>query len=145
MGYDLHITRAEQWIDSELAPIALEEWLAFVQADPELRLEQAARASLPDGEAVDIELPGLAAWTSWSQHGDGNAMVYFWHFEGCIESRAIDAEVTAKLFRIAQRLGARVFGDEGEEYGADGAPMGEASQAAPRPRPWWLRLFGGAD
>ncbi len=28
MGYDVHITRAKDWVDSENAPIALDEGLA---------------------------------------------------------------------------------------------------------------------
>ncbi|MCA9419072.1 MAG: hypothetical protein KC917_22550 [Candidatus Omnitrophica bacterium] len=38
MGYDLHITRAEEWIYNEGREISKEEWLAYVESDPELSL-----------------------------------------------------------------------------------------------------------
>jgi hypothetical protein len=142
MGCDVHITRADEWSESENAPITLDEWSAFVGHDPELRSERAASASLPDGTSLEVELSGLAVWTEWSQHGRSEAAVYFWHSGGCITSRAIDDEVLAKLHRIAQRLGARLVGDDGEEYGSDGRPAVDDAQPLPR-RPWWRRIFGG--
>lgn len=151
MGYDVHITRAEEWFDSEQMPITLDEWLACVRDDPELRLEGAARASIAGGQMLEMELPGLAVWTAWSQHVELDALVYLWHSDGCVDCRGIDREVTAKLYRIAQNLGARVVGDDGEEYGpdgevrADGRPdEAEPPDAAPR-HSWWRRLFGGAS
>ena len=39
MGWEIHITRAENWYDSDQHPITAEEWLALVQADPELTIE----------------------------------------------------------------------------------------------------------
>lgn len=155
MGYELHITRADDWIASDQDPISLEEWLACVAGDPELSLESSARAPLGDGVEFELTLPGLARWNSWSRHNDPGAKVYLWHCDGGIVSRGIDAEVTAKLYRIAQQLGARVFGDEGEEYGPDGEVLShgeeplsraevEPSQAevAPPRRSWWRRLLG---
>jgi hypothetical protein len=38
MGVELHITRADHWSDNEGAAITKEEWLAFVESDPELEL-----------------------------------------------------------------------------------------------------------
>jgi hypothetical protein len=38
MGYDLHITRAEEWSQNEGREIAAAEWLALVSNDPELKL-----------------------------------------------------------------------------------------------------------
>ena len=109
MGYDLHITRAEEWPDAEAAPITLDDWLDYVRCDSELRMEQAARTATPDGETIEVALHGLVVWTGWSQHSEPERMVYFWHSEDCVDSRGIDKEVTAKLHRIAQRLGARVW------------------------------------
>ena len=145
MGYDVHITRAQEWFESERAPITLEEWLACVREDPELRLEHAVRASTADGDALEVELPGLAAWTAWSRHAEPDAVVHLWHSDGCIDCRGIDDEVTAKLYRIAQSLGARVVGDDGEEYGPDGAALVEEPPDPPAKQRWWRRLFGGAD
>lgn len=38
MGYDLHITRARSWVDSESQPITPDEWRAFVASDPRLEI-----------------------------------------------------------------------------------------------------------
>ena len=143
MGYSLHITRAEEWFESEHAPITLDEWLDCVRDDRELRLEQTARTALSGGEVLEMDLPGLAVWTAWSRHDESNAMVYFWHSEGCVDSRGVDDEVVGKLYQIAQRLGARVFGDDGEEYGADGVPAADDASTPPPRQSWWRWLFGG--
>jgi hypothetical protein len=151
MGYDVHITRADEWFDGELAPITLDEWIAIVRSDPELRPEPAASASLPGGDSLEVALPGLVVWTGWSQHGRSEAVIYLWHSRGCITSRPMDDQVLAKLHRIAQRLRARLVGDDGEEYGPDGRPLVDDPQPLPRRapppprRPWWRRLFGGAS
>jgi hypothetical protein len=34
MGYDLHITRAKDWLDSKKRLISLRAWLAYVEQDP---------------------------------------------------------------------------------------------------------------
>ena len=39
MGYDVHITRAEHWTESDSTPIGLDEWLSYVGSDPEMRLD----------------------------------------------------------------------------------------------------------
>ena len=36
MGYDVHITRAESWEESEGTPIPMEDWKRLVEEDPEL-------------------------------------------------------------------------------------------------------------
>lgn len=52
MGYDLHVTRADDWTESESSPITLNEWLAYVQEDPEMRLDNVAVARLDDEEIL---------------------------------------------------------------------------------------------
>jgi hypothetical protein len=44
MGYDIHIVRAESWLDAEENPITLPEWLKYVKSDPEMRLDTVAVA-----------------------------------------------------------------------------------------------------
>ncbi|MGA2498431.1 MAG: hypothetical protein ABSH20_11855 [Tepidisphaeraceae bacterium] len=48
MGYDLHITRAANWIDSKKKPITLNQWKAYVASDPEMALESVAIARVKD-------------------------------------------------------------------------------------------------
>lgn len=66
MGYDVHITRADCWLDGEEQPITLDDWLAYVRSDPEMRLDRLAEAATNGGELVEMAAPGLVVWTSYS-------------------------------------------------------------------------------
>jgi hypothetical protein len=69
VGYDVHITRAEHWVDSEEHPISLPEWLRYVASDPEMRLDGVSIAHDPKGNPIlAIESEGLAVWTAYSKH-----------------------------------------------------------------------------
>jgi hypothetical protein len=100
MGYDLHITRAEDWPQSEQNPITLEEWLAVVEEDPELAPWDAypnSHFALWSGDSKH-EHP----WMDWSR--------------GKIYSKNPDAPLIRKMVSIARRLNARVIGQESEVY-----------------------------
>lgn len=143
MGYDLHITRATLWIDSDAAPITLEEWLEYLDSDPEMRLDGFAEAHLPDGTTLRAESPGLAVWTAWSAHERDGNMAWFDHRRGRIVVKNPDDEIVGKMFAIAERLGARVQGDEGEIYDEHGRPHELEQPERTGGTPWWRRLFGG--
>ena len=115
MGYDVHITRAADWTDAEGAPITLDEWLAVVHADPDMRLDGVAEASTPGG-TVRYENNGLAVWTKYSGHEVNGNMAWFDYRRGRIVVKNPDEEIRAKMKQLAARLGAKVVGDEGEEY-----------------------------
>lgn len=137
MGYSLHITRKNNWSDEDGTPITLDEWIEYVKSDPEMRLDGFAEARLDDGSVLRTENPSLAVWVSYSGDGVGGNHAWMWHFEGNVEAKSPDREIVAKMWRIAQRLGARVVGEEGEEYGSDGNDL------TPRAKSFWRRLFGG--
>src|SRR5260221_14273274 len=70
MGYDLHITRAEFHATNEGHEITAEEWLRYVQSDPELRLFPCRdwyHAKLPGG--VDPDLYSVRG----TPNGDGTS------------------------------------------------------------------------
>jgi len=116
MGYDIHITRADHWTESESNPISFEEWLDFVADDPEMRLDNHAEVDLGNDEILSCERPGLTVWIDYSAHGcDGN-MAWFDYHAGEIIVKNPDDEILGKMRRIAAVLGARVQGDEGEFY-----------------------------
>ena len=115
MGYDLHITRKEDWCDKD-NDISFDEWMSVVAADPEMRLDGYAEARLPDGKLLRTESPGLAVWTAWSHHGEDGNMAWFDIWKGNIEVKNPDEEVRRKMWRLAQVLKARVQGDDGECY-----------------------------
>ncbi len=116
MGYDIHITRASHWTQSEQTPITLDEWKAYVAADPEMRMDNFAEATTTEGETLHIDAEGIAVWISYSGHQvDGN-MAWFTYLFGDIRVKSPDEEILAKMRSIAKALGARVMGDEGEFY-----------------------------
>lgn len=119
MGYDLHITRAQEWFDTAGHEIAAEEWLALVDAEPDL-------APAPEvGGPYFAVWVGRDAWLSWS--------------DGQVFTKNPDRALLARMVQIAARLDARIQGDEGEFY-TGGEPMYD-DFARPE-RPWWRRLLG---
>lgn len=119
MGYEVHITRANDWTASESNPISLEEWVAYVDSDPEMRFDTAAEATVPTGESLRYENGGLAVWTAYPSHGVGGNMAWFDHREGRIVVKDPDDEIRRKMYAIAVQLGAHVQGDEGEPVPSD--------------------------
>lgn len=134
MGYDLHITRKDEWFDEHGEEIELDEWLAVVEADP--RLEAHSEMAAADPSAV--------VWKG----DDGNIRMWFWMSEGNIVGKNPKPEAIAKMHEIAVALDAKLIGDEGEHYDAAGnashpdfpAPQPQGSdtrKAEAKPRPWW--------
>ena len=100
MGYDLFITRAEDWSHSESNPITSEEWLAIVDEDPEL----GPWAAYPGSH--------FALWSGRSEHAEP----WLDWARGYIYSKNPDTALIKKMVLIANRLNARVLGQDGEEY-----------------------------
>jgi hypothetical protein len=100
MGYELRITRAEP-----AGPITLDEWLAIVDADPQMQREGAAESSASSG-IIRYESPGLAKWNStWFDFRRGRIFV----------KNPSEDDIT-KMKQLAHLLNSIVVGDEGEEY-----------------------------
>jgi hypothetical protein len=145
VGYDVHITRAAEWTDADADPITLEEWIAYVRSDEEMRLDGFAEASTTGGDVIRVESPGLAVWTAWTSVPDDDGLAWFDHRGGRIVVKSPDESILMKMCAIADRLGAHVQGDDGEPYTAADVPAIEASADEPEPRAsrsWWRRLFG---
>jgi hypothetical protein len=120
MGYDIHITRASHWSESPDQPITLDEWIAYVKSDKEMRLDNRAEATTTSGERLALESPGIAVWTAWGKNGiDGN-FAWFYYSDGEITVKNPDRAILRKMFTIATALRARVQGDDGEIYDANG-------------------------
>lgn len=99
MGYDFHITRAEFHADNAGREITAEEWLRYVESDPELRL-------------IPANGKYFARWNGKSKYLDP----WFDWFEGNIDTKNPDKAIVGKMLLIARQLGARVQGDDGEFY-----------------------------
>ncbi len=115
VGYDVHITRAQHWTESESNPITLDEWLAYIAGDAEMRLDNFAEAAV-GGDTLRYDNDGLAVWAAFSGHGlDGN-MAWFDYRHGAVVVKNPNEEILGKMIRIAAALHANVIGDEGEFY-----------------------------
>jgi hypothetical protein len=102
MGYELHITRREDWADEDDPSIALEEWVAYVASDPEMKPD--AENPTPDNA---IYVGPAEEWPFW------------WVRRGEIQTKNPTREAIVKMVAIAGALGARVQGDDSEVYGLD--------------------------
>ena len=132
MGYDVHITRAAEWFDSETTPISREEWGIMIASDPALGLD-------PENGPDDFLFTGHPEepWSLW------------WH-RGRISTKDPDNFTIAKMIALAGRLGARVVGDEGAMYVLDATgavvELHDAPVSKPTPagaaRSFWRRLLG---
>jgi hypothetical protein len=127
MGYDLHITRKQNWdgFEDEHGPeISPDEWMAVVDADPELRVEGYENRRLPDKSIVREP---LVAWTAYSRYraDDPGPALGLWR--GNLEAKNPDREFRRKMWRLAQALKAKVRGDDGEFYDCFGNPTRDAS------------------
>ena len=101
MGYELHITRKKYFFDEEGEVVSPAEWRSYVNSDPELEID------LKVGE-------NFARWSGDSRYGPGEA--WFDWFEGSINTKSPDEKILAKMLSIAQALGGKVQGDDGEVY-----------------------------
>ena len=126
MGYDVHITRKEHWSDKIGNDISLSEWLALVQSDPDMRLDGFTEATTSNGDVIRIESGGLSVWTAYSGHIEARNMAWFDFHRGRVVVKNPDMEIRQKMYQMAQRLRAKVQGDDGEYYGPDGQPEPES-------------------
>lgn len=94
MGYDLRITRSTDWAENTDSEIPSEEWLAMVDADPDLQPD-------PDGGPFAARFSSRA-WFDW--------------YEGNVLTTDPDRRTVAKMLELAQRLSGVVQGDDGEFY-----------------------------
>ncbi|KLU26402.1 hypothetical protein EOS_09690 [Caballeronia mineralivorans PML1(12)] len=120
MGYDVHITRKENWFDESGPQIDIEEWKALVESDSSMRLDGFASVDLKNGATLRVESEGLAVWVAYEKSGVGGNMAWFDFRKGNVVVKNPDGAILRKMWQLAQELGAKVQGDECELYGADG-------------------------
>ena len=116
MGYELHITRADLWTDSEKHPITQAEWESFASAHPKL-----VRA----GTFGWTEIGEQPVYSYVGTRGAEGALS--WRHGRVAQWGEADS---AALARIAAELHARLVGDDDEEYAPDGS---WADWTEPRP------------
>ncbi|MBI5290788.1 MAG: hypothetical protein HY872_02795 [Chloroflexi bacterium] len=99
MGYEVHITRAENWASNQDQEIATQEWLDVVRGDPEL---------IPAPENGEY----FVVWRGTTKYPE----TWFDWFGGDITTKNPDKATLRKMLKIATCLRATVQGDEGEIY-----------------------------
>ncbi len=133
MGYDVHITRKDDWSDTNGPAIAREEWLEFVNGDKSMRLEREALVSNDRGEAFSVQDETLAVWKDWSGRVEGKSEAWMWHGAGNVMAKNPDAAILGKMFLIADSMGAKLQGDGGEVYNS----IGEVDRQDRSKKRWW--------
>ncbi len=116
MGYDLHILRREDYDDFEKdSNISLQEWLAYVDTDSELELTNGYQVKIPGTQEKTQNVPGFCNW-----HGHPfkslDVAPWFDFRRGSISTKYPDDHTIKKMLQIADKLNAKVLGDDGEIY-----------------------------
>jgi len=114
MGYELYITRRELWSNDELQErdISLDEWLKYIDNDPDLELSDAYRIKVPGSENESQVAPGFCEWLAHPK----NKRPWFDYSYGSISTKNPDEETIKKMLSISKTLNAKVQGDDGEIY-----------------------------
>lgn len=111
MGYDIHITRRRHWSDTGDPEISFPEWQTLVNSDPQLE---------PVGETGREE--SIIMMCDETRH----SARYFHYLDGQIFVKKPCTAVLMKMLAVANKLNARVMGDDDEIYAPDGTPSHEA-------------------
>lgn len=104
MGYELHLTRAEHWADSEDDPISLSEWEDFASGSGDLH----------DGGWVESE--DGSRRRVFSHVHEGVEFSLTWR-DGQVDIAGVVGVKAAKSVSwLATAFGAQLVGDDGETY-----------------------------
>ena len=113
MSDALHITRADDWVDSANAPISAEEFVRAATAEPRA-IHLASLGCAPSPDEVPTFVWREEGWPSLS-----------W-MRGRVRVKGLRSdEEIGELARFARTLDARLIGDDGEQYDEQG-PIDEA-------------------
>lgn len=137
MGYDLHITRRQDWADPDGPEITLEDWLEYLTIDPSLEKDIEFESQVDPAVATGAKEPTMVLWNEWPSRGDGNE-ARLWLSHGNVMATDADVDLRRKMFVMADVLNARLQGDNGEIYNSIGEPEGRKSRrSSGGKRPWW--------
>lgn len=108
MSYDIHVTRASHWSDSEEQPISLEELKEYFAGKDEFAYADEHAVSGPFGT---MTIGG--DFFIWKSEGQ---CIPFHYIDGRLTLSGGDEDVIEIMKEIAAGLQAIVQGDEGEVY-----------------------------
>lgn len=128
MGYDLHITRRKNWVDSD-NDIDAETWLAYAKRDIELHFQPENGPYFVQWQNPEPEDHSTTEWLDWC--------------DGALYSKYPSIAFRKKIFTIAEQLDAVVQGDDGELYDRDGNAVATITDGkAPTPsQPLWRKVL----
>jgi hypothetical protein len=143
MGYELHIVRRNDYDDlDEQSNISLDEWLAYVESDKELELTNGYQIKVPGVTDTFQNVPGFCNWTAHSTK-KRDELPWFDYGYGSITAKYPDDETIRKMIEIAEKLNAKVQGDDSEFYDLNyfqnkegEGPSGEVESSVNK-KPWW--------
>ena len=137
MGYDIHITRKDDWADDDGPVIEHDEWLSYLSIDKSMALDQDREAERDSAVATGAKSASLAVWKDWPS-SDGDTVAEIWHSQGNLIAVDPDIAFRQKMFLIADALGAKVQGSKGEIYNSIGDPEKRPRRSGSRAeKPWW--------
>lgn len=138
MGYDLHITRKDDWSDTKGPDITLGEWLDHIAIDKSLLLDPSFEGDRDPGVATGAKDASLAVWTGWPSREEGKREAWLWLSHGNLMATDPDLAMRQKMFLIADGLDAKLQGDDGEYYNSLGGAEGRARLTEDgRRKRWW--------
>lgn len=111
MPYNIHIIKSQKWFEPD-GGITLAEWQKLIDEDPGLEQAEKIETSTNDGGKLEFGLKNslIAKWKNKDK------VVWLTFKKGGISISHPDDEIIAKAKEIASKLGARVQGDDLEEY-----------------------------
>jgi hypothetical protein len=116
MGYELHITRAEVWTEAAQNPISEAEWHSLVRSDASLELSTTdyyERKTKAGGTERIYAVFWKGATYDWNGKPHHPA---FFLADGEVTTKSPQEVTVKKAIEIAEKLGAQVIGDDGEQY-----------------------------
>jgi len=103
-SYSLHIERENE--------ISISEWLSICENDSSMKVQNKTQVTNPQiGDVIEVQTPNSCVWTSPILR----KKYYFMYSNGTITLGSDKAQIK-KAKKLALLLGAKVVGDEGEEY-----------------------------
>ncbi|GGV66645.1 hypothetical protein GCM10010277_74610 [Streptomyces longisporoflavus] len=108
MGYDVHITRRDNWWDDSGPEITETEWRTVIATDPDLEMTP------PD--LIDGQHPIWTAEMVTHPPEKRFGTAIHWFSPSDISAKNPTDILISKMQAVAQALGARLQGDDGEYY-----------------------------
>jgi hypothetical protein len=106
MGYDVHLVRTEQWLDSESDPVSKEDVDKALATDPTLSWSESDYVEMMEDDA-SLKRYYLINW---------NGEPVFWWYKSEVRCKNPSEAQLLKLVDLADMLKAQVVGDDGERY-----------------------------